>query len=170
MFKGFDNSLPFKINGVYSLINYKRYNMSHLNFFEHPLKTQNKEYFVHLVRIAKADDIMSHTELELLHRIGKNLGFTDPEIDKLIETTSKSDYNPPYELSKRFDQIYEIVKMTLADGVIDNREMRLASAFAVKSGFNENEISTLLALLIHGIKEGKNEEELFGTYRKRRKS
>lgn len=143
--------------------------MSHLDFFDHPLKKQNKEYFVHLVRIAKADDTMSHTELELLNRIGKNLGFTDPEINKLIEITGKSDYNPPYELSKRFDQVYEIVKMTLADGQIDNQEMRLASAFAFKSSFNESEIPSLLVLLIHGIKEGKDEEELFEVYMKNRK-
>ena len=143
--------------------------MSHLDFFDHPQKKQNKEYFVHLVRIAKADDIMSQTELELLNRIGKNLGFTEPEINNLIETTGKSEYNPPYELSKRFDQVYEIVKMTLADGQIDNQEMRLASAFAVKSNFNENEIPSLLVLLIHGIRDGKDEEELFQVFMKTRK-
>jgi hypothetical protein len=142
--------------------------MNYLDAFDHPQKKQNKEYFVHIVRIAKADDIMSLNELELLHRIGKNLGFTDPEIDKLIETTAKSDYDPPYELSKRFDQVYGIVKMTMADGTIDNSEMRLASAFAVKSGFNENEIPNLLSLLIHGIKEGKDEEDLFEIFKKRR--
>jgi uncharacterized tellurite resistance protein B-like protein len=140
--------------------------MNILNFFDHPGKIQNKEYFVHLVRIAKADDNISNSELELLHRIGKKLGFTDPEIDNLIATTDKSDYIPPYELSKRFEQVYEIVKMTLADGVIDKNEMRLASGFAVKSGFNDNQIPNLLVLLMRGIKEGKDEEELFEEYKK----
>lgn len=143
--------------------------MSHLDFFDHPQKKQNKEYFVHLVRIAKSDDILSVNELELLNRIGKSLGLTDPEIDKLIETTDKSDYHPPYELSKRFDQVYEIVKMTLADGKIEHQEMRLASAFAVKSSFNESEIPFLLDLLVKGIREGKDEEELFEIYLKTRK-
>jgi hypothetical protein len=58
----------------------------------------------------------------------------------LIATTDKSDYIPPYELSERFEQVYEIVKMMLADGVVDKNELRLASGFAVKSGFIENEI------------------------------
>jgi uncharacterized tellurite resistance protein B-like protein len=138
-------------------------------YFDHPGKKQNIEYFVHLVRIAKADDIVSESELELLHRIGRKLGFTDPEINKLIETTDKSDYIPPYELSKRFDQVYEIVKMTLADGIIENSEMRLANSFAVKSGFTDNEIPNLLALLIRGIKEGKDEEDLFEVFKKGRK-
>ena len=66
--------------------------MNILSHFDHPVKKHNKEYFVHLVRIAKADDIVSHHEFELLNRIGKKLGFTDPEIEALIETTGKSDY------------------------------------------------------------------------------
>jgi hypothetical protein len=142
--------------------------MNILNFFDHPGKKQNKEYFIHLVRIAKADDIISVSELKLLHHIGKRLGFTDPEIDILLATTEKSDYIPPYELAKRFEQVYEIVKMTMADDIIDNSEMRLAQGFAVKSGFNEAEIPKLLNLIIHGIKEGKDEEELFEVYRKER--
>ncbi len=143
--------------------------MSHYKFLDHPQKSQNTEYFIHLVRIAKADDIIGCSEQDLLQRIGRKLGFTDPEIENLIETTEKSDYIPPYELSKRFDQVYEIVKMTMADGSIDNREMHLANSFAVKSGFHENEIPNLLALLIHGIGEGKDEEDLFKLYKKGRR-
>ncbi|MCX6327434.1 MAG: hypothetical protein NT144_12425 [Bacteroidia bacterium] len=143
--------------------------MSILNYFDHPIKKQNIDYFVHLVRIAKADDVISNHELELLHRIGKKLGFADPEINNLIESTGKSDFIPPYELSKRFDQVYEIVKMTLADGLVDNNEMHLARGFAIKSGFNENEIPNLLVLLIRGIKEGKDEEDLFELYKKEKK-
>jgi hypothetical protein len=139
------------------------------DYFDHPIKRQNIEYFIHIVRIAKADDIVTNTELELLYRIGRKLGLTDPEIEKLIETTGKSDYIAPYELSKRFDQVYEIVKMTLADGAIDSNEMRLAKGFAVRSGFTETEIPNLLSLIIEGIKAGKDEEDLFEVYRKGRK-
>ena len=47
--------------------------------------------------------------------------------------------------------------------------MRLANSFAVKSGFIESEIPNLLVLLLRGIKEGKDEEELFEEYKKDRK-
>lgn len=144
--------------------------MNITNFPSHEAKKRNIEYFVHLVRIAKADDIISSTELELLHRLGKKTGFTEPEIDNLIATTGKSDYIPPYELVERFEQVYEVVKMTLADGVIDKNEMRLASGFAAKSGFSENEIPNLLVLLISGIKEDKDADDLFEAYKKNRKS
>jgi uncharacterized tellurite resistance protein B-like protein len=143
--------------------------MSHLENFDHPQKKQNRAFFVHLVKIAMADGIIWHTELELLHRMGRKLGFTEPEIKNLIDTAIKQDYDPPYELAKRFEQLYDIVKMTLSDGQIDNNEMRLASGFAAKSGFKESEIPALLVMIIHGIREGKDEEDLFEVYKKNRK-
>jgi hypothetical protein len=144
--------------------------MNIFNFFEHPEKKHNKDYFVQLVRSAKSDDIIRNSELELLHSIGKKLGLTEPEINTLIATTDKSDYIPPYELSKRFDQVYEIIRMIIADGEVDSSEMKLAEGFALRSGFSEEEIPNLLALLIRGIKDGKDEEELFDVYKKIRKN
>lgn len=140
--------------------------MSILNFFEHSHKKDNVEYFVHLIHIAKADGIISSNESHLLYRIGKKLGFSDPEIEKLIQTSGKSDYIPPYELYKKFEKVYEIVNMTMADGIIDDREMTLAWSFAIKSGFKESEITALIHLLIEGIKHGKDEEDLFEEFKK----
>jgi hypothetical protein len=144
--------------------------MNILDFSDHSIKKQNIEFFIYLVRIAMADSIISNSEMKLLHRMGKKLGFTDPEIDNLIETTGKADYIPSNELSKRFEQVYDIVMMTLVDGVIDKNEMRLVRGFIVKSGFKENEIPYLLILLTGGIKQGKSEEELFEVYKKEKKS
>lgn len=144
--------------------------MSILNVFDHPGKKQNKEYFVQLVRSAKADDIIQNSELELLHRIGTKLGFTEPEIINLIAETDKYDYIPPYELAKRFEQVYEVVGMVMADGKVDDNEKRLVTGFAVKSGFSDEEIPALISMLINGKKEGKDEEDLFDEYKKARRT
>lgn len=143
--------------------------MDILDHFEHHDKKQNKEHFIDLIQVALADGIIDQKEMELLHRMGRNLGFTDPEIDGLIESSYKAVHVPPYELSKRFEQVYNIVKMILADGLIDDNEMRLANIYATKLSFTENEIPKLLALLINGIREGKDEEDLLEIYKKERK-
>ncbi len=142
--------------------------METLDYLDYSVKQHNIEYFIHLVRIAKADDIVSTPELELLHRMGKMMSFEDTEIDQLIESTTKSDYLPPYELSRRFEQVYGMIKMALSDGNIDKNEMRLLTSFAIKSGFPENEIPKLLLLLISGIKQGNDEEDLFDKFKKNR--
>jgi hypothetical protein len=140
--------------------------MNNLNLSDHSIKKQSSEFFIHVVRIAKADDHVSDAELDMLYQIGRKIGYSDLEIDSLIKTTNKSDYIPPYQLFDRFEQLYGIVKMTLADGVIDSNEMRLATNFALKSGFTEKENPRLLVLLISGIRQGKNEEQLFEEYKK----
>lgn len=140
--------------------------MNNINLSDNSLKNQKSEFFIHIVRIAKADDHVSDAEIDMLYQIGRKIGYSDPEIGSLIKTTNKSDYIPPYQLFDRFEQLYGIVKMTLADGVIDNNEMRLATNFALKSGFTEKENPRLLVLLISGIRQGKNEEELFEEYKK----
>lgn len=141
--------------------------MSLLDHFDHPDKKQDKEHFKHLIQVALADGIIEDIELKMLQRMGKNMGFTEPEMDDLLESAKNLAYHPPYELVKRFEQLYAIVKMVLADGKIDNNEMRLATGLALKSGFSEPEIPTLLSLLINGIKNGEDEEDLFILYKKR---
>ncbi|MFZ4400070.1 MAG: hypothetical protein ACOYO1_08560 [Bacteroidales bacterium] len=144
--------------------------MNIIEQFDHLGKKQDKEHFQHLISIAIADGIIDSTETEMLHRFGRKMGFTEPEIEDLLESSRKLVYNPPYEFFKRFEQVYEIIKMVLADGNIDKNEMRLANSLATKSGFTESEIPKLLVLLISGIREGKDEEELFELYKKQRKS
>lgn len=141
-----------------------------MNTTNHSINKSDTEYLVHLIRIALADNVISENEFEMLHRISKNLGYTEAETDHLIRTTRKSDYNPPSELVSRFGQIFEIVNMTLADGTIDKNEMRLASGFAAKCGFNEKEIPALLVMILAGIRQGKGESELFQEYQLKLKS
>jgi hypothetical protein len=151
-----DNDEHFLVN-----VKYKSHKMDKLDSHSDSIVKDNTEYLVHLIRIALADDVISTKELDLLHRVSKRLGFTVEETDHLIRTTGKSDYTPPSGLRARFDQIYEIVNMTLVDGTINKNEMYLASSFAAKSGFNEKEIPTMLVLLLNGIRQGKNKDELF---------
>ncbi len=144
--------------------------MSILEHFDHAEKKQNKEHFINLIQVAMADGLIDQAETEMLHRFGLKMGLADSEIDELIESSRKQAYNPPYEFQKRFEQLYEIVKMVLADGVIDKNEMRLANSFATKLGFSEDEIPGLMVLLISGIRIGKDDEDLFEEYRKERKA
>ncbi|PKP21834.1 MAG: hypothetical protein CVU05_05960 [Bacteroidetes bacterium HGW-Bacteroidetes-21] len=143
--------------------------MDILNHFDHYGKKQDKEHFMNLIKVALSDGIIDQSESQILHRMGKKMGFTDPEIDSLIDSTSKTEFIPPYKLSKRFEQVYDIIKIVLADGVIDSNEMRIANAFAIKLGFTEIEMPGLLSTLIKGIREGKDEDDLFELYKKERK-
>ena len=144
--------------------------MKFLEHFDHPERKQDKEHFIHLIQVANADGKIDDAELQLLHRIGRNMGLTKPEIDDLLATRKQSAYNPPYELSKRFGQLYDVIKMVCADGEIDDNELKIASALAIKSGFEGEDLPALLSVLFEGIKNGEDEEDLFVRFKKKRMS
>lgn len=142
--------------------------MSLLEHFDHPDRKRDKEHFGHLLQIALADGKIEDSELELLYRSGKKMGLTKEEVDMLIEDSKKLAFLPPFELSKRFEQLYDIIKMVYADGQVNSNEMRMATGMAIKLGFAEEEIPFLLTLLINGVKNNEDEEDLLSMYKKRK--
>jgi uncharacterized tellurite resistance protein B-like protein len=113
------------------------------------------------------DGTISNSELDLLHKEGRKFGLTDPEIDKLIREESQDHYHPPYSLSDKFDQLYNIAEMVLADEVVTDSERKLMRRYAVSAGFSDNVIEGLIDLLLDGVTRGEDEEKLFKEFKKR---
>ena len=139
--------------------------MTVLNYFDHHDKKASKEHFLHLIQVANADGVIDKSESEMLHKMGIHLGLTDPEIDELIQNKDSKAYIPPYDLEKRFHQLYDVVAMALADGVLYKNEIRMIKSLAIASSFNELETDRLLNLLINGIKYNKTEQELLNAFK-----
>ena len=129
-------------------------------------KRISREHYIHLVQVSKADGIITPSELELLHREGKKFGLTDPEVDKIIELESNHNYNPPYSLGEKFEHLYNVAEMIVADGVVSEGEKKLLKRFAIEAGFSDKTISGLIDLLLEGIPNGENEEKLFNKFKK----
>lgn len=143
--------------------------MSLLDFHDSHHKKLNRAYFVHLIHVAKADGIISEKEKKVLHRLGHKLDFVDEEITRIIDNPGPDAYHPPYGLKDRIEHLYDIVRITIADGNITDDERRITQCYAVASGFNSSESNEILELIENGITEGLDEEEIFKIYQKRRR-
>ena len=139
--------------------------MNFTDFITHHGKRVNKEAFVHLVQISKVDGKINKDELELLHKEGKKFGLTDPEIDKMIHSERDHHYHPPYSLEEKFDHLYNIAEMILADDVVKEGEKKMIKRFAIEAGFEYSKIDDLINLLFEGIKSNCDEEELYKKFR-----
>jgi uncharacterized tellurite resistance protein B-like protein len=142
--------------------------MKFLDHFDHPERKQGKEHFIHLVQVAKADGKIDEREMDMLFRIGNKFGLTEPEIKELLKAEKTSDYIPPYELSKRFEQVFDIMKIVCADKRIDENEIAMVKSLAITAGFEESDIALLTTILIDGIKSGDDVDDLFSLYKKKR--
>jgi hypothetical protein len=124
-----------------------------------------KEHFVHLVQVSRADGRINPAELVLLHKEGMKFGLTPPEVDQLIEEEGRKTYDPPYALTEKFEHLYKVAEMILADNEVTEGEKKLIKRFAIEAGFSDKTIPKLIDLLISGIRKGDDEETLLQEFR-----
>ena len=141
--------------------------MSFTDFISHHGKRVNKEAFLHLVQTSKVDGKINKDEMELLHKAGRKFSLTDHEIDHLIHTERDHHYHPPYSLQEKFDHLYNIGEIILADDVVKEGEKKMIKRFAIEAGFEYSKINDLIKLLLEGMKENISEEDLFKKFKKK---
>mgnify|MGYP001590485563 CR=1 FL=1 len=140
--------------------------MNFSDFITNHGKRVKKDAFVHLVQISRVDGKMHNEEIELLHKEGKKFGLTEPEIDKLIHSEKEHHYIPPYSLVDKFDHLYNIAEMILADDVVSEKEKKMIRRFAIEAGFSDSKIDDIEKILFDGVKNNTDEEVLFKQFKK----
>jgi hypothetical protein len=141
--------------------------MNFTDFITNTVKSIKNEYFVNLIHVSKVDGKINDTELELLHKEGKKFGLTDPEIDKLINTESHNHYHAPYSLAEKFEHLYNVTVMVLADEVVTESEKKMIRKFAIEAGFNDQVVEGVLQLLLDGVARGEEEEKLLKDFKRK---
>jgi uncharacterized tellurite resistance protein B-like protein len=139
--------------------------MNFSDFITNHGKRVNNEHFIHLIQVSKIDGKINPTELEMLHKEGRKFGLTDPEIDKLITSETQNTYHPPFSLKEKFEHLYNVAGMILADDLIKESERRMIRRFAIEAGFSDKAIDKLIDLLFEGIKNNESEESLLAKFK-----
>ncbi len=140
--------------------------MSFTDYITNHGKKVNKNAFIHLVQISRIDGNIGKEEFDLLHKEGKKFGLTDPEIDRIINSEKDHHYHPPYALEEKFEHLYNLAEMILADEVVSESETRMIRKFAIEAGFSYDRIDNVLEVLIEGVKAEEEEEKLFKKFKK----
>jgi len=140
--------------------------MNFSDFVTHHGKRVNKEAFLHLIQVSKTDKNISKQEYELLHKEGRKFGLTVPEIDRLIASERDQHYHQPYSLQDKFEHLYQVAQMILADEVVDESEKKMLRKFAIEAGFSDKTIEKLIDLLLRGVRNNESEEDLLKEFRK----
>jgi hypothetical protein len=139
--------------------------MNFSDFITHHGKRVNKDHYINLIQVSKTDGVIDPAELEMLHKEGRKFGLTDPEIDKLINSEIQNHYQPPYSLHEKFEHLYNVAEMILADDVVTDSEKKMIRRFATEAGFNDKAIEKLVDLLFEGIRNNESEESLLEKFK-----
>lgn len=140
--------------------------MNFTDFVTHHGKRVNKDYFITLIQVSKTDGKIAPAELEMLNKEGKKFGLTEPEIEKLIASEGSHAYHAPYSLHDKFEHMYNVAVMILADEEVTENERKMLRKFAIEAGFQDEAIDKLIDLLLNGILNDEPEESLLSKFRK----
>lgn len=141
--------------------------MSFSDFITNNGKKIKKDHFLHLVQIAEIDGKLTDVEMEILHKEGRKFGLTEPEIDAIIDKEKDFHYVAPYSLHEKFDELYNIALIILADNEVSEKELLILKKYAISAGFEDKVIEMLLPHVLDGVRNGDDEEALFNSFRKK---
>ena len=141
--------------------------MNFTHFITDNGKRINRENFLRLLQVAMIDGEITESEHKLLHKEGRKFGLTDPEIDQLIKSETAHNYHPPYSLKDKFEELYNIAGMILADEVVADSEMKMLRHYAISAGFSDDVVEGLLTILIEGVAKNEDEDELLKEFKKK---
>ncbi|HXU27307.1 MAG TPA: hypothetical protein VN698_08755 [Bacteroidia bacterium] len=119
-----------------------------------------KSHIANLVAIAQSDGNFSVAEKRLIFEIGQRNGLAISKIKDIIKSTEPIEFKVPKNDSARFDRVYDLVEMVLADGERAEEEMDACIEMAEKLGFRKAITGVLVTKIEKGILQGISREQI----------
>lgn len=129
-------------------------------FFENEQTKKVKSHIVNLAALAKADGHIDEREMNFIVAVGKKNGMRPTEVRNVVANSGSVNLLLPDNDSERFDQIFDLVDMMLADGVVDDHEMEFCIDMASKLGFRKAIVGVLVRKISLGVKDGLPREQI----------
>ncbi|MBC6989473.1 MULTISPECIES: tellurite resistance TerB family protein [Hymenobacter] len=129
-------------------------------FFENEQTKKVKSHLMNLAALAKADGHIDEREMSFIVAVGKKNGMRADEVRSIVANTGGTKMLIPENDSERFDQIFDLVDMMLADGVVDDHEMDFCINMAEKLGFRKAIVGVLVRKISMGVKDGLPREQI----------
>jgi uncharacterized membrane protein YebE (DUF533 family) len=130
-------------------------------------RNENQEYFKHLVAIALHDGLLDKQEVILLCKIGAKLGLGASIIQDLIHAYSPHKIlSLPKDNQERFDQLYDVICIMLADEEITEEECDFCMKLAKRLGFKSDIVGELVRIIHYDIELGTDKPIILNHVRK----
>jgi hypothetical protein len=120
-----------------------------------------KSHLLNLYAMALTDTGVDPTELELLFKIGEERGIGKEEIKNILLYPDQIKFTVPRDIFTKMDYLYDLTRMLLADGVIEEDEVICLKKFLSKFGFATDNVPLIAEFLIEEVKKGTDKATLF---------
>ena len=130
--------------------------MSLLNFFRSnkESKTPTRSHLQNLIEMAKADGYYDQVEKDYLMKVAKSYDIPAKNMEEIEKQVTKVAMAQAGNMEMIYRQLYELVGMMLADGIVHNNEIELCVRFAEEMGVAQGNGSTFISKLVRAIEQG----------------
>jgi uncharacterized tellurite resistance protein B-like protein len=111
-----------------------------------------KSHFLNLYSMALADTEFDESEIAILYKIASNRGIERSEIDSIILNPATAKFTLPNGINEKIEYLYDYARMILADGKIEDYEIKTLEKFCRKFEFQEENITSIIEFLMEAAK------------------
>src|SRR5438270_116214 len=111
-----------------------------------------KSHFLNLYSMALADTEFDESEIVTLYKIGSERGIEKTEIDTIILNPATVKFSLPNTTKEKVEYLYDYAKMILADGKVEDYEVKTFEKFCIKFEFEKENIPSIIEFLIEAAK------------------
>ena len=101
----------------------------------------NRQKLYLLARLAKAEGHLAAEEKELIHEVGLGFGMSRKDVDEIIDNPGSLESLGALSREQKKEYFLDCIRMVMADGRIEDRELTFSQNVAVKLGFNKDVVS-----------------------------
>lgn len=127
-----------------------------------------KQQSIQIIRILRsvsiADGALTHSELDLIRKVGDYYGLSSDEVDDEL-ITDEPLISLPRDENDRIKILYYMLYLIKADHVVDQEEVKLIHHFGLKLGFREKMLDKLVDISKANIGKGLPLEKMLDTIR-----
>lgn len=104
-------------------------------FFEHQYLSFKKNHITNLVALAQIDDELHDAEIDFIYKVGRKYGLKDKHITTILNGEKPLKVEIPSQHSDKISQLFDLVGMMLADGIIEPVELEFVNGVATRFGY-----------------------------------
>jgi len=137
-----------------------------LGFFGNTKMESDESHVRNLILMAKSDNSIDKSELEVIFKIGKERGFSQEEVKDFIKDNKRTGLVRPDTVLEKYEQLFDLVQVMLADGIIEDDEMEFIVNFANKLGFRKITSAFVVTYILEGIESDLSARQIYNRIKK----
>lgn len=118
-----------------------------------------RSHMKNLIEMAAVDGNFEDIEYDLLKTIAKRNNISETQLKEIRQNPGGVKFEIPTDKNKKFHQLYDLVHMMSVDSSVHDEELKLCNLFAIKFGYEREQVRELIDTIRNNIQNGQSHDE-----------